>query len=220
MRSSFLTIIWLAVAAISVVMCGAVRQTQSSVPYGDIGPTFDISDVQFIYPTAYRALRSIEFHDFVIHLGGDPKGVRLKDGKYIERDLTYQETDLKEVHYLTPTNSPVEYALLLLDDLSAGGSSSEALVAQVLELSNQKLRVVQEISADEHYGGPFFPHPFNEATQTLVMHSAHYQKGDAHCCVSAMDVITYKWNGSRFIQTSIDTDLTDNGKREAKRLGP
>ena len=94
------------------------------------------------------------------------------------------------------------------------------MIAQLLELSNERLRIVQEIGADLHYGGPFFAHPFNASTKTLVIHSAHYLPGDAHCCVSAMDVITLKWNGSRFVQTSFATELTDSGKREGKKLRP
>jgi len=35
-----------------------------------------------------------------------------------------------------------------------------------------------------------------------------------------MDVVTFKWNGSRFGQTSLTTELTDYGKRAGKKLKP
>jgi len=36
----------------------------------------------------------------------------------------------------------------------------------------------------------------------------------------ASAVVTFKWNGSRFGQTSLTTELTDCGKRAGKKLKP
>jgi hypothetical protein len=55
---------------------------------------------------------------------------------------------------------------------------------------------------------------FDEKTNKPVVRSAHYLPGDAHCCVSAINV-TPRWNGSRFVQTGIRTKLSDNGKRNS-----
>jgi len=51
---------------------------------------------------------------------------------------------------------------------------------------------------------------------TLVIRSAHYIPGDAHCCVSAMDIVTFKWDGTRLVQSDIQTELSAYGKREGK----
>jgi hypothetical protein len=213
MRFTVLAIFAASAAAFAIV------QARSPVPYGEIGPTFLISASRYVYPGNYTAMRSIDFRNFTIHVGGDPKGVRFNDGRWKSKDpLGYDEVVLDKVYYLTSPDSSVEFALLSLEEDSAGGSSSQEDIHQVLELSNHKLRIVEEMNADLHYGGPYFQHAFDEATKTLVLHSAHYLHGDAHCCVSAMDVVTLKWNGSRFVQTSIDTELTDNGKREGKKL--
>src|SRR5262249_42895986 len=125
----------------------------------------------------------------------------------------HYELDLDKVHYLTsPNRSGPEYAVSMLYEHSGGGIFFHEGIAQVLELSNRRqLRVVQENSADAA-GNNFV----NDRTKTLVMYSDHYLEGDAHCCISARDVFTLKWNGSRFVQTSIRTELTDWESKRAR----
>lgn len=104
---------------------------------------------------------------------------------------------------------------------SVGGSSSQEGIAQVFELSDSHLRVTQQIDWDLHFGGPWGKFDsFDEKTNKLVIRSAHYRPGDAHCCVSAIDIVTLRWNGSRFVQREIRTELSDYGKREEKELQP
>ena len=52
----------------------------------------------------------------------------------------------------------------------------------------------------------------------LTFPSAHYLHGDAHCCVSAIDIVEMHWNGRRFVQAARRTELSDYGKGEGKRL--
>lgn len=54
--------------------------------------------------------------------------------------------------------------------------------------------------------------------KTMVVRSAHYLPGDAHCCVSAMEVIALKGNGSAFEESARRVELTDYGRREGKTL--
>ena len=169
-------------------------------------------------------LRKIDFRNFSIHRGGNPAGVLLRMGKYSKQDLNnllFDEVGLDQVHHLTPPNgSGAEYVVLRLYENNGGGSFDHVAIVQVLELSSQRLRIVQEIRADENYEGFDLGRTFSDRTKTLVLASTHYLPGDAHCCVSAVDVITFQWNGSRFVQTSIDTKLTDGGKRDGKTLKP
>jgi hypothetical protein len=59
---------------------------------------------------------------------------------------------------------------------------------------------------------------FDTRTNTLLIRTAHYSPGDAHCCISAMDVITLQWDGTRFAQKDFKTELSDYGKAEGKTL--
>jgi hypothetical protein len=88
----------------------------------------------------------------------------------------------------------------------------------VFTLSDGHLRVVQEIGWDTHFQAGQPTESFDANTNTLVIRSAHYIPGDAHCCVSAMDVVTFRWDGTRFVQAGIQTELSEYGKREGKTL--
>jgi hypothetical protein len=147
--------------------------------------------------------------------------VELRNGIYKSKGSgIYDEVGLDKIHYLSsPSSTGPEYALLLFHEYSSGGSSSQVEIAQVLVLSNKQLSIIQQMEIDEHgASGPYYS--FNESTKVLVMRTTHYLLGDAHCCVSAMDVITLRWDGKHFVQTSIETLLTASGKREGKKLGP
>jgi hypothetical protein len=71
---------------------------------------------------------------------------------------------------------------------------------------------------DTHFEAGQPTDSYDEGTGTLVVRTAHYMPGDAHCCVSAADAVTLKWDGTRFVQTSSKTELSEYGKREGKRL--
>jgi hypothetical protein len=97
-------------------------------------------------------------------------------------------------------------------------SSSQAAYASVFTLSNHHLQSVQQIAWDTHSQAGLAKDTFNPSTNTLLIRAAHHLPDDAHCCVSALDVITFRWNGSRFIQTEIHTELSEYGKSEHKTL--
>jgi hypothetical protein len=215
--------IGLVLAWMSLIASGTSRQLKSQAPQ-DNGATLSVRELNYIYTASYPSLKKIDFRNFSIHFGGNPAGVALKRGKYTDNDLhnlLFYEVGLDEVHYLMPPNgSGAEYVLLLLYENDGGGVFNHEGIIQVLEWSNQQLRIVQEIRVDENHDGAHPNHPFNDRTKTLVLYSAHHLPGDAHCCVSAVDVLTFKWNGSRFVQTSIGTELTESGRLEGKKLSP
>jgi hypothetical protein len=181
-------------------------QFKSTVPY-EPSPSFHSDEMNYAYPGKFSSLRNIDFRNFNIRQY--EKNVRLTAGKYEKRDrLGYESLEFDEVHYLlSDPSSNAEYVLLLLFHDAASGSSNQEAIAQVLELSNGRLRLVQEIEVDVHFGRPQPTHSFAEATGVLVMNSTHYRPGDAHCCISAMDALTFKWNGRRFVQTAIETKV-------------
>jgi len=59
---------------------------------------------------------------------------------------------------------------------------------------------------------------FDPGTKTVVVRTAHYIPGDAHCCVSGMDVITSRWDGKHFLQREFKTELSEYGKAQGKTL--
>src|SRR5215467_5626149 len=117
--------IGLVLAWVSLIVSAVPRQLKSQAP-NDTGPTFSVRELNYTYTSPYPSLRKIDFHNFSIHLGGNPAGVALKRGKYTGNDLQnhpFYEVGLDEVHYLTPSNgSGTEYVLLRLNENDGGGA--------------------------------------------------------------------------------------------------
>jgi len=143
----------------------------------------------------------------------------LKNGRYRggKGDVRYSE-ELDDVYYLGSSTPDRQAALVLYSWFSVGGSSSQGGVAKVFRIVNSTLRSTQKISWDTHVqaGQPFVR--FERSNGTLVIRSAHYIPGDAHCCVSAVDVVTFRWNGAFFVQADVQTELSEYGKGERKQL--
>lgn len=198
----------------------------SSVPYDTDfggGPTFDVVSASYSYPSSYRSIREVEFKNLTLNVleeKAKPERYRLKNGRCETDDHPgHTSVELGGIHYLSPGEAGREYAMALYSMNSVGGSSSQEGIAQVFELSSKRLRVTQQISWDLHFGGPWAPFDsYDEKTTTFVIRTAHYLPGDAHCCVSAVDIVTLRWNRSRFVQVDMRTELSDYGKHEGKKL--
>ena len=214
------------VALLSLLLASAYAQMTSPVPYctqcDGSRPTFSNRVVSNTCPGTYRSLSSINFRNFRFlqfdQTGKPVDGFTLRNGHHeLKEDLGYSENDLVFTHPLGKSQSG-ESILVLLSWFAAGGSSSQGRNAKVFTLSNNRLRIVQEIDWDTHFQADGSTETFDPKTNALVIHSAHYIPGDAHCCVSAMDVVTFHWDGTHFVQTGIATELSAYGRSEGKTL--
>jgi hypothetical protein len=210
-----------------VLMAGALGQT-SPVPYAPgtngPGPTFTNRQIFYSYPGSYSSIRKVDFRNLTfptLDENGKPDGsISLRDGHYKhDEDYLHKTMDLNSIDHLDKSSpSDGDAAVVLFSWFTAGGSSSQGGIARVFKVSDGRLQIVQEIGWDTHFQAGQPTESFDPGTKTLVIRSAHYIPGDAHCCVSAMDVVTFKWNGSRFVQSGIQTELSKYGKREGKVL--
>ncbi len=146
----------------------------------------------------------------------------LTNGRYKEeedKDFSHYDLQLQSIYGLSRTLlSNGQSALVLLSWDGGGVSSSQGGIAQVFTLSKGHLRVIQDMEWDTHFDAGQSTESFDANTGRLVVRTAHYIPGDAHCCVSAMDVITLRWNGARFVQTGLLTELSAYGKEKHKVL--
>jgi hypothetical protein len=198
-----------------------------TLPYGSEGPSYHQWFDSYVYPDSYHSIHDVDFKNLTVTLANNKNGrpilVQLRDGKreIKFRNGGYDSIWLGGVHFLSSEEPGREYALTVYEEDSAGGSSSQFGIAQVLELADERLRVADQIDWDLHYGGPYGPlDDFDEKTNTLTIRSAHYQPGDGHCCVSAFDVVTYRWDGLGFCQTAIHTELSNHGRLKHKASPP
>jgi hypothetical protein len=201
------------VCAAFLVSQGDLFAQSHAVPYDTDGPTFEDLTLDVTFPGAYSRIEDVDFRNSILREFGDDgkldwKG-KLTNGAYEHREPGYYETvSLDEIHYLPVRDSGSRCALVLYTYFSAAGSSGQEGIAQVFQLMDRRLMLKQQIEWDEHFdpGQPY--ESFSEESKTLVFRSAHYLPGDAHCCVSAMDVVTLRWNGTRFARRAFRTELS------------
>lgn len=209
-------------ALASISLC--VFAQAPTVPYAQFfGPDFDNVHVDHAYPGAYESIRKVNFRNFRLIVfdqsGRTDTVLPFKDGsrKWTGKGEA-DEARIEEVDYLTPAGvSTPEYALVIFHWISVAGGSDTDGFGQVFRLAARGLHVVQQLRWNEQFETKE-RYTFDAATKTLIARSAHYLPGDAHCCISAMDVFTLQWNGSAFVQKAVTTELSDYGKREGKKL--
>ncbi len=195
-----------------------------SVPYAQFfGPDFDNVHVDRSYPGVYESIRKVDFRNMRLivfdQTGKTDTVLQFKNGSHKSKTKSeVDEAKLEEVAYLTSEGAAdPEYALVIFHWISVAGAADADGYAQVFELTGHSLRVVQQLRWNEQFETRE-KYTFDAAARTLVARSAHYITGDAHCCISAMDIFTMKWDGSAFVQSAVTTELSDYGKRERKTL--
>ena len=211
---------WSARAALVLTLLPLFAQV-SSVPYAQFfGPDFDNVHVDTAYPGRYQSIEKVDFRNMRLIVfdrsGKTDTALQFRSGvrKWKEKNGDANEAKIEEVDYLTPAD---EYALVVFHWLSVSGGSDTDGFAQVFRLTGHELRVVQQLLWNEQFEIKD-KYTFDAATKTMTVRSAHYMPGDAHCCISAMDIFTLQWKDGGFTQTGVATELSDYGKREGKKL--
>ena len=210
----------------SLCVCLAAKPfTQSRAVQYDkgFGPSFYEMSLSHGYPGSYKQIESIDFRNMTLDIIGKDRNVeasaKLEGGNY-EHKISggLQNFKLDSIHYLPSAHSDRQFALLLWTVFSATGSSNTDGFAQVYELKGTQLELVQQIGWDEHFdtNGPYVL--FNQQKQALTVRSGHYLPGDAHCCVSAVDVVTLQWGNDRFTKKTVSVELSNYGLKSGKKL--
>lgn len=190
---------------------------QSRIPYEpSIGPLFSVKALDLSQSSHARSIRNVDFRNSWIF---EPGPIRLKDGRYENEDrgtMSFDSVDLVSIHYVGS-----HYALVVYQELEGAGSSTNSAIAEIFRLSDGRLSVVQRVRWDEDaMRNETVPKPFsfNANTLVLVIRSSHYMPGDAHCCISAVDVVTFTWRDTHFEQIGIQTVLSSYGRAIGRKL--
>ena len=176
------------------------------------GPTYKVQAVDLSYPGRYRSISLVDFQNLALPewnaLGKRTGSIPLEGGRYhTDGPQQHFEEHLDSVHYLhSSCNS--QFALALYSWFSARGSSSQGSEAFVFLLAKGQLRCRQVIRWDTHFAAGEATEVFYPNAGLLLIRSAHYLPGDAHCCVSAMDVVTFRWTHRQFVESDFRTQLS------------
>jgi hypothetical protein len=220
------TLITAVLVASGLFLSVVIRGQTHGVPYSrDFGPGFHALAPEFPYLGSFENIAEVNFYNKTVTMFDEDKHVlskaRLRNGWYEHRDkFLYETVKLDSVHYLPSQDATRQFALVLYTWFAAGGSSSTDGLAEVYALEAHQLKLVQQFSWDEHFETDNQYASFDKRSQSLTVRSGHYLPGDAHCCVSANDVVTLGWNGQRLVKKSLRVELTTYGRKNAKRLSP
>lgn len=215
-----------ALVATTLCTCVALSSQTHGVPYDrDFGPGFYELTLDSPYPGSYESIAAVNFHDHTVTIFGEDKQVlskaKLRNGWYEHRGKTaYETVKLDSVHDLPSQDARRQFALVLYTWFAASGSSNTDGVAEVYALEDHQLKLVQQFSWDEHFETDKRYVSFDEKSQDLIIRSGHYLPGDAHCCISAVDVITLRWDGHRYAKRSVRVELSKYGRQSGKKLNP
>ncbi len=207
-----------------------VSAQSQKVPYGEDGFSFhSFSPIYAEYPGTFERIADVDFKNLALRFSHVPQETgsvaNLRNGRYEKRNSCMEDVKLEATHVLWSPKADRHYALAIYSWFEACGSSGTTGIAQIFELHNQRLKVVQQLDWDQHFDTkqPYFS--YDEKSRTLVVRTAHYVLwndgiSDAHCCASAMDVITLRWSGSRMLRKAMGTELSEYGLREGKKFDP
>ena len=166
--------------------------------------------VEFSYPGTFQFVPRVDFRNLPVHLfdsSGEVGTLSLRNGAYQRNDqpFGFEELRVESVQSLTDlSGSGRQYTLVIYKHYFGGGSSNTDGLAQVFVLSQRRLVVTQQLEWDEHYAPPDGWYVrFSDGL--LTIRSARYLELDTHCCISGMDVITLRWDGSQFSQVRLVT---------------
>jgi hypothetical protein len=194
-------------------------------------PFYQVSETQpcsVTYPSlefnrTFEKLRGIDFRNltFPDFAFLNRKWLKFRDGEFTEiGEHGRSELWIREIHYLPKSKDGVDRAVILIDGTSVGGSSSNSGYVLVLELRNGVLQISQMIHADtDVLRGEDDPRSmvFSSKNGRLVVKSSHYEPGDAHCCISSIDVVSFRWTGMKFEQVSVKKVPSSYGLQKSKK---
>jgi hypothetical protein len=186
-------------------------------------PSVEIIELSYVYPKSYEKLKEADFKNFNARFYYSPKELedsrQLKNGRYSHRgNEGFADIYLDEVDFINRKSDKSMYALVLFQWIYGGGSSNNHGIAQVFELRDRQLTLVQQIEWDQHFDTKKDYSRFERKLGRLIIRSARFLPGDSNCCISAADTVTFQWNGSRFVQVGVQTELSDYGLRNGKKL--
>jgi hypothetical protein len=207
----------LALICLSFCFAGQKPQIINPKPYGE-GPDYSVTQPNFVYGGEYTQFHDVDLKNFVLH-SFDEKNRhevcgQLHKGRWGDREkfgagmesLTWRHT-----YALSSGSQTSQYAMVYFDYFGVGGSSDSDGYAQVWQLQDKKLTVVQQIQFNTHFDGPRPVFIFKPQGERLTVRASHYLPGDPHCRISAFDELTFRWEDGLFKLVKKETKPTHTG---------
>lgn len=140
----------------------------------------------------------IDFNNSQIVQGDS--SVQLANGAYEKRnDVGTESVSLKNVFCLHESTNQTEHAVVATDWTGCGASCHSSGAVQIFALRDNRPVLTQELDFDSNALGSGAT--FDDKSQTLTI-SGRSTEESPDCCPKSLDVVTYRWEGQQFVQTS------------------
>ncbi len=164
---------------------------------GNGGPAITSSVSPLRYRTHAQTLSAVNFDELKVTV--DSRAYQLHKGQYQRRFKPVGLDQLRLIdHWLiNGANGSPAFAVIHLEHLGVGGSSSLTSYIQILSLGNKSLVLRQEFR--------FIPLELSGSqvvsfnpTQGLLVVSARSEDDSSDCCPKSVDIASYHWDGFQF----------------------
>ncbi len=194
----------LALICLGFSLAGQKTQIVTPEPDED-GGGYSLTQPNFTYRGEYPPSRKLDFGNFVLHTfdGKNQHALcgKLHGGLWEETDKDHvgmESLTWQNAYSLSSENPSIRYVLAFFTYFGVGGSSESDGYAQVWRWQGGKLTIIQQIQFNTHFAGDREYFAFDKDRQSLIVRASHYMLGDAHCCISAFDEMTFRWEDGLF----------------------
>ena len=181
---------------LSVLICGLalVARGQAATEV----PAIEASAPNRVLPVKADDACRVDFNN--IRVFGEDRSItaRLKRGKFERKyDSGYEGVSLDNVFCLNPGTGKAQQAVIVLNWISCGGSCMSTGVVQLIVIRAGHAVINQQFVFDSHATGTGAT--FDKKSLTLKI-TGRSDDDSPNCCAKNFDVVTYQWQGSRFVK--------------------
>jgi hypothetical protein len=122
--------------------------------------------------------------------------IHLRNGEWQYRMAnSYNKTEIRGIYYFKGLHEDTEHALLELQDIAVGGSSTDTGIFLVFEVRDGELYTTQQIEYDDHSLGTFARF-FPEGGWLFIL--GRTADSSPHCCPDSYTDVILEWDGKEF----------------------
>ena len=175
----------------------ASAQTTADVAAASV-PAVTVSKPDRVLEPTASSVCGVDFRN--IRIFDEGRGsAPLTDGKYEREADSHDYVNLKDIVCFGHGEGAGEHALITAEWTSCGGSCNSSGIVQVFELRGGHPIITQQIDYDSHAEGTGAKFDKDSLTLTITGRS---DEESPHCCPKSLDVVTYRWQGQQFVQSS------------------
>lgn len=182
----------------SVLSCGlalaAPGQAATEVP------AIEVSAPNRVMPVKADDACRIDFKNILVFGESRSDMARLKRGKFERKfDSGYEAVSLDNVFCLKPGTGKAQQAVIVLNWIDCSGSCMSTGIVQLIAIRAGHAVIKQQFVFDSHATGTGAT--FDKKSFTLKI-TGRSNDDSPNCCAKDFDLVTYRWQGSKFVQQS------------------